>query len=322
MRVVRVGRATKAAAVAVGVARVCWLRRCALSNWYEFAAAHAGATQTLLYASVLITIWRTEQYLGAWSARDKWRHSRTNLLLACSALPIQLFATVWIVATAAFMTQAHWGLVYAFPFAENVWLRTVALFFMLDACEYAYHRLMHAVPLLWRFHLVHHSDSEVDVSTTLREHPGESVFRNGMMIVWVLLCGASFEVLLLRQTVMSMANLTSHGRLLLPHRVAQRVQWLFVTPNFHRVHHHSVLPCTNSNYGDVFTLWDRLLGTYNRRPAREVHCGLNSHGQGVGTSEYFDVLMLPFRHVAPVSAAAEQADAVQAGALSAVTAEG
>ena len=89
---------------------------------------------------------------------------------------------------------------------------------------------------------------------TLREHPGESLFRNAMMIVWVLLCGASMEVLLLRQTVMTMANLSAHSQFRLPQALARRMQWLFVTPNFHCVHHHLALPHTNSNYGDVFTV--------------------------------------------------------------------
>lgn len=215
-------------------------------------------------------------------------------MLAASALPIQLFATIWLVADANLVTKEQWGLAYYLPFSEHIWVRTICLFFMLDACEYAYHRLMHAVKPFWRFHLVHHSDRVLDVSTTLREHPGESIIRNGLMIVWVFLCGASFEVLLIRQTVMSIFNLFAHGQATLPHRLAMRVQWLFVTPNFHRVHHHYRLPHTDSNFGDVFTIWDRMFRTYNRLPAGSVVCGVDTRWAGGQSAAYLEVLGLPF----------------------------
>ena len=85
----------------------------------------------------------------------RWEY-RFHRSWTVSALPIRLFATVWMLAAANYVTLRHWGLVYQPPLSGNLWARTAALFCMLDDCECAYHRLMHGVPQLWRFRLVHH----------------------------------------------------------------------------------------------------------------------------------------------------------------------
>jgi sterol desaturase/sphingolipid hydroxylase (fatty acid hydroxylase superfamily) len=147
---------------------------------------------------------------------------------------------------------------------------------------------MHRVAPFWRFHLMHHTDRVVDVSTTVREHPGETVLRNLFLILWVFLCGASVGILALRQTVQTISNILSHTSFRLPGRAAGIVHWVFITPNLHQAHHHFQLPATNCNYGDIFSVWDRLFGTYLDLPRSETVFGLDTHLSGVA-------MRFPFR---------------------------
>ena len=136
---------------------------------------------------------------------------------------------------------------------------------------------MHQIPWLWRFHLVHHTDTVMDVSTTLREHPGETLLRNGFLLIGVLACGASFEMLILRQTIQTFSNILSHTSLRLPANIARVLGWLFITPNLHHVHHHFQQPFTNTNYGDTFSIWDRLFGTFAQPSETNSTPGLDTH---------------------------------------------
>ena len=232
----------------------------------HFFLAHATAVQTSLFAFILTTTWLFEWAFQPQLANLKWRHTALNSLFIVSALPIQIGMMLLCVCVSRWTTQHHWGLIYLLPNAEQPLIKYGLMFVALDFLDYVYHVTMHHVGVLWRFHLVHHTDQAVDVSTTVREHPGETFIRNCFLILWVFLCGASLEVLILRQTTETISNLLSHSALRLPPKFAQFMGWLLITPNLHHVHHHYVLPATNRNYGDVFSVWDRLFGTFANLP--------------------------------------------------------
>jgi sterol desaturase/sphingolipid hydroxylase (fatty acid hydroxylase superfamily) len=175
---------------------------------------------------------------------------------------------------------------------------------------------MHQVPVLWRFHLVHHTDEAIDVSTTVREHPGETAARNAFLILWVFLCGASLEVLILRQTVETVSNILAHTTFRLSSRPARVLGWFLITPNLHHVHHHCRCPFTDRNYGDVLSVWDRLFGTFANLALHETEFGLDTHPSRPGAHGFLRALAMPFdrawtwrsRPPFPVSRA-DQADA-------------
>jgi len=189
---------------------------------------------------------------------------------------------------AAWTAKSSWGLVYLLPHARGPLVKYLLMFIALDFLDYLYHVAMHFVPIFWRFHLVHHSDLVVDVSTTVREHPGETVLRNVFLICWVLLCGASTEILIMRQTAETVANLLAHTSLRLPARLARVLGWLFITPNLHHAHHHFQMPSTNRNFGDVFSIWDRLFGTFIELPRDETIFGLDTHMEGTIDARLLD----------------------------------
>ena len=237
-------------------------------------------SQIALFALIMTSVWLVEKSVLAQSTREKWRHTWINSLFVLSALPIQILMMTFSVGLAKWTTEDRWGLVYQLPHAENPFIKYGLMFVALDFLDYIYHLTMHRVPAFWRFHLVHHSDRTVDVSTTVREHPCETVIRNAFLIVWVFLCGASAEILVVRQTVETVANLFAHTSLRLPPRLASIAGWLFITPNLHHAHHHCNLPATNCNYGDVFSVWDRLFGTFVDLARDDTVFGLDTHMNG------------------------------------------
>jgi sterol desaturase/sphingolipid hydroxylase (fatty acid hydroxylase superfamily) len=261
----------------------------------SFFAEHGTTMQVLLYAGLLTMLWFVELIISAESIGEKWNHARLNVTLMLLALPVQLVMTIFVVMAATWVTVHHWGLLQVLPGSSSAWSKYVLAFVLLDFGDYVYHFTMHKLAWLWRFHLVHHSAREVDVSTTIREHPGDTFVRVSFLIFWVLLVGAGWGVLLLRQTVETISNITSHSKYRLPAWLDRILGWIFITPNLHHVHHHYQQPFTDSNFGDVFSVWDRLFGTYAELPTSETVFGVDTHQSKQITDNFKEVVMIPFR---------------------------
>jgi exosortase len=138
---------------------------------------------------------------------------------------------------------------------------------ILDLWKYSEHRLMHRFSPLWRFHLVHHSDTDVDFTTTERHHPIEVAFSSVVLLAVIFVLAVpplAVVTFLLFGTIVTFA---SHANLRLPGRIDGMVRWLVVTPSVHVIHHSALRDETDSNYGVIFTVWDRLFGTYRERRA-------------------------------------------------------
>ena len=238
---------------------------------------HVSSTQAVLYLSILISMWVWEKFAFGGSSRTKWGHSATNLVFMLLALPTQIVLMMACFGLCNWVGAHHWGLLYLLPDADNPWIKYGLMFVVLDMLDWIYHFTMHRVGAFWRFHLMHHTDQALDVSTTVREHPGETVLRIGFLTLWVFICGASVEVLILRQTIETIVNITSHTTFRLPRRAGRIVGWVFITPNLHHAHHHYKLPITNCNYGDVFSIWDRMFGTLVQLERNEIVFGLDTH---------------------------------------------
>jgi len=148
-------------------------------------------------------------------------------------------------------------------------VEAVAVFLFIDCWRYWEHRLFHEVPLLWRLHLVHHSDTGVDVTTAQRHHPLEGMLTTVLMLVLLFALGFSPLALGLYLLVATLSSLYTHTSLALPEAIDRRLRYWLVTPSVHGVHHSAAQAQTNSNYGSVFSFWDRLFGTF-RDPGRET----------------------------------------------------
>jgi sterol desaturase/sphingolipid hydroxylase (fatty acid hydroxylase superfamily) len=166
----------------------------------------------------------------------------------------------------------------------------------LDAVSYGWHRANHRIPLLWRFHQVHHADASFHVTTALRFHPGELVLALPVRLAAVLLLGVPPEGILLFEVVFGVANLLEHGNFDLPTRLEPIAQWLVITPALHRAHHVSDWRDLDTNFGTILSVWDRLAGTLrNSDAARRVVTGL-PNWRGPRAPSLSQSLLLPFSH--------------------------
>lgn len=260
--------------------------------------SNPSSSQVLLYTAIILSLWLTEGLILSTSFKDKWKHTFTNLLFIFTALPVQLFMTIFVLIVSGWVTVNHWGLLYLLPHPNSIFVKYILGFILLDFCEYVYHVIMHKTKPLWKFHLVHHSDMELDVSTTVREHPAETFVRMCFLILWVYCLGASFGVLLLRQTIQTISNITSHTQFRLSGRTEKIISYFFITPNLHHVHHHYQLPYTDCNYGDVLSIWDRIFKTYgDPLPMRSITFGIDTHMNKKVNSSFVEILKIPFRKI-------------------------
>ena len=146
----------------------------------------------------------------------------------------------------------------------NQWLSFVAAFLLLDFLIYAVHRCQHAVPFLWRFHALHHSDPDVDVTTSVRHHPIEYLMAAGFYWVAVLALDVPVTVVVIHSLAVFAAASVTHGNIRLPEWLDRAFQPVVITLDLHLVHHSIAYEEANANFGAVLSIWDRIFGTYRR----------------------------------------------------------
>lgn len=162
--------------------------------------------------------------------------------------------------------------------------------------SWATHFLNHKVPFLWAIHRVHHTDTRLDVSTTVRFHPLEFVFTTPITLAGIVLIGVPPVALLIYEIMDAAVTVFSHSNVQVPRWIDRPLRLVIVTPDVHRVHHSSLQAETDSNYGAVLTIWDRLLGTYRRKSPEELAVqenGLRESQDGRSRNPLW-LLILPF----------------------------
>lgn len=208
---------------------------------------------------------------------ERRRHAARNLALGLlNGATVALgFAGLWVIA-AEWAGARGLGVVRigSLPLA----VQTVGAVLLLDAWTYAWHRLNHTVPFLWRFHRVHHSDAHMDVTTASRFHTGEIVLSSLLRIPVIVAVGASEWMLVLYETLMFAVVQLHHANLGLPAHLDRALRAIVVTPAMHKVHHSRWQPETDSNYSALFSWWDRLFGSFRlRERPEEIRLGLDGY---------------------------------------------
>ncbi|MBK9718639.1 MAG: sterol desaturase family protein [Saprospiraceae bacterium] len=155
------------------------------------------------------------------------------------------------------------------------WIQLIVIFIILDFTYYIYHFLMHKFGIMWRFHSIHHSDTVLNVATSLREHPIETIIRMSHYIIVACLLGPLFWIISLHQLIQVASKIIIHSNFRFPDRIDKQLSIFLITPNMHHVHHHYKKPYTDSNFGDLFSIWDRLFCTFRYLPKEKVQFGLD-----------------------------------------------
>lgn len=260
----------------------------------HFLAGNGHQIQLWLFILLFIASWNIENIGGILVNYRKWKHAFTNAPFILTSIPGQLLLSLAFVKTIEWTTQHQFGLLFLLPGSVKPMVLFVLSFVFLDFGEYIYHVIMHKVKRLWMFHVVHHSDQLVDVSTTLREHPGENIIRLSFTLFWVFVSGTPFWALMLRQIIQAATTLFAHMNYRLPKNADRIVGIFFITPNLHQVHHHYKQPYTDCNYGDVLSIWDRLFGTFKRLPANQLVFGVDSFMDKEQINSFPALAKLPF----------------------------
>jgi sterol desaturase/sphingolipid hydroxylase (fatty acid hydroxylase superfamily) len=226
---------------------------------------------------------------------SKSRRWFANLtIIALNPLSVALVYPVLPFGVALVAVEKGWGLLnlWALPF----WIETIICVVALDFVVYAQHVLHHAIPALWRLHMMHHADLDIDMTTGLRFHPIEIIVSMAFKLSSVAALGAPPLAVLIFEVALNATAMFNHSNIRLSENVDRVLRLLVVTPDMHRVHHSVIIRETNSNYGFNLPWWDRLLGTYKEKPEK-------GHTEMViGLSQYRDpqklslprLLILPF----------------------------
>ncbi|MCU7550995.1 sterol desaturase family protein [Chitinophagaceae bacterium LB-8] len=233
----------------------------------------------LLLVAGMLLLWILEGAIPLFSLtykKTKWRHAGINLSLTLIHLLIHTGFAVFIILLSDAAKKYEFGLVYWFH--ASIFLTILISFIALDFFGgWLVHLIQHKTSSLWRFHIVHHSDNNVDVTTGLRHHPIESVLRGVFFLIGVAVAGAPVYAVMIVQTIFVLFTQFTHANISLPKQLDKTISYILVSPNMHKVHHHWQQPYTDSNYGLTLSIWDRLFGTYKNLDPFEIRYGLDRY---------------------------------------------
>ena len=229
-----------------------------------------------LAIAILALLWCLETWLPLYRKRhrNRLRHAGRNIAIALFNTVIIALMFSGITAMVAVWNQNHrFGLLYLIDLPLAIETGIALLLF--DGWMYFWHRANHAIPFLWRFHRMHHSDREMDVTSATRFHIGELILSSVLRLGVLPLLGLELWQLILYEVMLLPVIQFHHSNVNLPERWDRLLRTIIVSPNMHRVHHSRIRPETDSNYSSVFSFWDRLARTFRRRDdVEDIEFGL------------------------------------------------
>ena len=227
-------------------------------------------------------------------AYKKWRHAFPNFFFTATSVLVNFFLAFLLLNTADWTQANGFGILHIV--ALPLWLYVVLSVLLLDFIgAYLAHLVEHKIKPLWMVHLVHHSDHHVDTTTANRHHPLESLVRFSFTLVAVFILGTPIGVVMLYQSLSVVLSQFNHANINLSTRLDQCLSYVLVTPHMHKVHHHHVLPYTDSNFGNIFAIWDRLFGTYKNLDAARIIYGVDVFPNEDENSRVGSLLSQPFQ---------------------------
>ena len=238
--------------------------------------AHLTSFQKLIWIIGMMTVfWILE---GAYPLRKldykKWEHAKANLILLTTTILINVLFGLATVGIFNWLEQSQFGLLNLVELP--VWVEMILAIMLLDfLAQYVVHYLLHKVKFMWRFHMVHHSDTHVDVTSGTRHHPIDFMMRETFALVAILIAGLPLAYYVLYRIMTILFTYFSHANIRLPIWLDKSISLVFISPNTHKFHHHFEMPWTDTNYGNIFSLWDRAFGTFIYYDPYDIVYGLD-----------------------------------------------
>jgi len=264
-----------------------------LINYFENIPPHHRA---ILIVGGLTFFWIIEGGIPLFKFKyNKWKHAFPNLFFNITLMLINFPLAFLLLNSADWVVANNFGIINWLP-EMPLWLYVILGVLFLDFFgAYLPHFVEHKVKPLWMIHLVHHTDHNVDTTTANRHHPLESFIRFFFTLFGVFAVGAPIGLVMLYQTLSVIATQFSHANIKLPNKVDHALSYFLVSPNMHKVHHHYVMPYTDSNYGNIFSIWDRLLGTYMELDKEKIVYGVDVFPDEVENGNLWSLLKQPFQ---------------------------
>jgi len=245
---------------------------------------------------VVMAVWEVIAPRRALTVSKALRWANNLGLVFFNSFLLRLAFPAAAVGVAAFYAEQGWGLFnyYKLP----LWLAVVATVVVMDFIIWVQHVMVHAIPLLWRLHRMHHADLDYDLTTGARFHPIEIFLSIGIKFATILLLGPPVVAVVIFEVLLNATAMFNHGNVRLPQGVDRVLRWFLVTPDMHRVHHSVEDDEANSNFGFSLPWWDRLFGTYRDQPRgghEAMTIGIRKYRETRDVSWLPGMLLLPLR---------------------------
>lgn len=262
----------------------------------QFILAHEGPVRLAAFAGIFIVVALAEiaapRRRLALAKGPRWLHN--ILLVVFNTLVLRVVFVTAAVGLAALVEELGWGLFNNVDLPR--WLIIVLAVIILDFVIYLQHVMVHAIPGLWKLHMVHHADLDYDVTTGARFHPVEIIFSMLIKMTAILALGPPAVAVVIFEVLLNGTAMFNHGNLKLPLGLDRVLRLFVVTPDMHRVHHSTDPAEANSNFGFNLPWWDRIFGTYTPQPAaghEAMEIGVG-HIRGSQVQPIWQLLSMPF----------------------------
>jgi len=267
-----------------------------LETIFNYFETIPSAHRSLILVGGITFFWILEGALPLFNFNyKKWKHALPNLFFTATTVVINFTLAFLLLGTSDWVQINNFGIINWLP-ELPLWLYGLLGVLLLDFFgAYLAHFTEHKIKPLWMIHLVHHSDHNVDTTTANRHHPLESIIRFVFTLFGVLIVGAPIAVVMIYQSLSLVFTQFNHANIKMSKSLDKFLSYVIVSPDMHKVHHHNLLPYTDANYGNIFSIWDRLFGTYMDLDREKIVYGVDTFPDEKINSSLKELLKQPFQ---------------------------
>ena len=222
-------------------------------------------------------------------------HAKVNITFTLITLILNFLVLFGILKAVDFVSANNFGLLKIMVIP--LWMYILIGLVLMDLIgAWLIHWLQHNIKWMWKFHIIHHSDQNVDVTSGLRHHPVENIFRLSFTILAILITGANFGLVMIYQTVSAFFAHFSHANIKMPYRIESLVSYIFITPSFHRIHHHYTLP-TQTAITEIYFQFGIIFLEQKKdfEISKKIRFGIDTHMDQKEVSNLINLLAIPFQ---------------------------
>ena len=263
-----------------------------LINYFEnISSLH----RSIILVGGITLFWSIESIIPLFNFNyKKFKHALPNFFFTLTTIIVNFSLAFILLLVSDWVTENNFGLLNYGQFLPLSLYIIFGVLFLDLIGAYLPHYVQHKVKFLWKIHLVHHSDHKVDTTTANRHHPFESVVRYLFTLLGVAILGANMGLVFLYQSLSVVLSQFNHANINISPKIDKFLSFFIVTPNMHKVHHHYVMPYTDSNYGNIFSFWDRLFGTFKSLNPSKIIYGVDTFFDEKENESIKSLLLRPF----------------------------